>query len=55
MHIRWTALCDLFLILIVNSAYDALSRVLLEQAALKLGLGSNNGLRWNVSTKLDDI
>ncbi|KAJ7776119.1 hypothetical protein B0H16DRAFT_1879540 [Mycena metata] len=36
---RVTLLCDLFLILIAGSAYDARSRVLLEQAALKLGLG----------------
>lgn len=39
LDIRWTVLCDLFLILIADSVYDARSRVLLEQAALKLGLG----------------
>jgi hypothetical protein len=39
LDIRWTVLCDLFLILIADSVYDARSRVLLEQIALKLGLG----------------
>ncbi|KAF9255780.1 DUF726-domain-containing protein [Marasmius fiardii PR-910] len=39
LDIRWTILCDLFLILIADSVYDARSRVLLEQVALKLGLG----------------
>ncbi|KAF7309181.1 hypothetical protein MKEN_01120700 [Mycena kentingensis (nom. inval.)] len=39
LDIRWTVLCDLFLILIADSVYDARSRVLLERAALKLGLG----------------
>ncbi|KAF7347241.1 DUF726-domain-containing protein [Mycena venus] len=39
LDIRWTVLCDLFLILIADSVYDARSRVLLEQAAHKLGLG----------------
>ncbi|KAJ6606805.1 hypothetical protein B0H10DRAFT_2074448 [Mycena sp. CBHHK59/15] len=39
LDIRWTVLCDLFLLLIADSVYDARSRVLLEQAALKLGLG----------------
>ena len=39
LDIRWTVLCDLFLILIADSVYDARSRVLLEQVALKLGLG----------------
>ena len=39
MDIRWTVLCDLFLILIADSVYDARSRVLLESVALKLGLG----------------
>ncbi|KAJ6520544.1 hypothetical protein C8R45DRAFT_1205489 [Mycena sanguinolenta] len=39
LDIRWTVLCDLFLILIADSVYDARSRVLLEQAAVKLGLG----------------
>lgn len=39
LDIRWTILCDLFLILIADSVYDARSRVLLEQVAFKLGLG----------------
>ncbi|KAL1749311.1 hypothetical protein HDZ31DRAFT_79137 [Schizophyllum fasciatum] len=39
LDIRWTILCDLFLILIADSVYDARSRVLLEHVALKLGLG----------------
>ena len=39
LDIRWTVLCDLFLILIADSVYDARSRVLLESVALKLGLG----------------
>ena len=39
MDIRWTVLCDLFLIIIADSVYDARSRVLLEMVALKLGLG----------------
>lgn len=39
LDIRWTVLCDLFLILIADSVYDARSRVLLENVASKLGLG----------------
>lgn len=39
LDIRWTILCDLFLILIADSVYDARSRVLLEKVACKLGLG----------------
>ena len=39
LDIRWTVLCDLFLILIADSVYDARSRVLLEAVAIKLGLG----------------
>ena len=39
LDIRWTVLCDLFLILVADSVYDARSRVLLESVALKLGLG----------------
>lgn len=39
LDIRWTVLCDLFLILIADSVYDARSRVLLEIVAAKLGLG----------------
>ncbi|CCO32998.1 putative membrane protein C6F6,13c [Rhizoctonia solani AG-1 IB] len=39
LDIRWTVLCDLFLILIADSVYDSRSRVLLETVASKLGLG----------------
>ena len=39
LDIRWTVLCDLFLVLIADSVYDARSRVLLENVANKLGLG----------------
>ena len=39
LDIRWTVLCDLFLLLIADSVYDARSRVLLEKVAHKLGLG----------------
>lgn len=39
LDIRWTVLCDLFLLLIADSVYDARSRVLLEHVAVKLGLG----------------
>ncbi|KAJ8507216.1 hypothetical protein ONZ45_g10403 [Pleurotus djamor] len=39
LDIRWTVLCDLFLVLIADSVYDARSRVLLEKVASKLGLG----------------
>lgn len=39
LDIRWTVLCDLFLIMIADSVYDARSRVLLERVASRLGLG----------------
>lgn len=39
LDIRWTVLCDLFLILIADSVYDSRSRMLLENVAAKLGLG----------------
>src|SRR6266576_813570 len=39
LDIRWTVLCDLFLVLIADSVYDARSRVLIELVAQKLGLG----------------
>ncbi|KAG8709814.1 hypothetical protein FRC09_000456 [Ceratobasidium sp. 395] len=39
LDIRWTVLCDLFLILIADSVYDSRSRVLLEIVATKLELG----------------
>ncbi|ORY29519.1 hypothetical protein BCR39DRAFT_531941 [Naematelia encephala] len=37
LDIRWTVLCDLFLVLIADSVYDARSRVFLEQVASQLG------------------
>lgn len=39
LDIRWTVLCDLFLLLVADSVYDARSRVLLELMAESLGLG----------------
>jgi len=39
LDIRWTVICDLFLISVADSVYDARSRVLLERVAEKLGLG----------------
>jgi len=39
LDIRWTVLCDLFLVLIADSVYDARSRVLLETVAIHLGFG----------------
>ena len=39
LDIRWTVLCDLFLLVVADSVYDSRSRVLLEQLAQKLGLG----------------
>jgi hypothetical protein len=39
LDIRWTVLRDRFLVLAADSVYDARSRVLLENVALKLGLG----------------
>lgn len=38
LDIRWTVLCDLFLVLTADSVYDARSRVLLERIAEALGL-----------------
>lgn len=38
LDIRWTVLCDLFLILVADSVYDARSRALLEAVAVKIGL-----------------
>ncbi|KAG8836349.1 hypothetical protein FRC17_005635 [Serendipita sp. 399] len=46
LDIRWTILCDLFLILIADSVYDARSRVLLEMVASKLGLGWSEVVRF---------
>ncbi|KAI5466178.1 hypothetical protein BGZ63DRAFT_347510 [Mariannaea sp. PMI_226] len=38
IDLRWTVLCDLFLILIADSIYDARSRVLLERVGESLGI-----------------
>lgn len=38
LDLRWTVLCDLFLVLTADSVYDARSRVLLERVASYLGL-----------------
>ncbi|PWY98938.1 DUF726-domain-containing protein [Testicularia cyperi] len=38
LDLRWTVLCDLFLVLTADSVYDARSRVLLERVAAQLGL-----------------
>ncbi|KAL6868674.1 DUF726 domain-containing protein [Trichoderma novae-zelandiae] len=38
IDLRWTVLCDLFLILIADSVYDARSRVLLERVGKSLGI-----------------
>ncbi|KAK4687619.1 hypothetical protein P7C73_g2499, partial [Tremellales sp. Uapishka_1] len=37
LDIRWTVLCDLFLVLIADSVYDSRSRVFLERVANALG------------------
>ncbi|KAF5343452.1 hypothetical protein D9758_011825 [Tetrapyrgos nigripes] len=39
LDIRFTILCDLFLLLIADSHYDSRSRTLLESVSTKLGLG----------------
>ncbi|KAH0556784.1 hypothetical protein GP486_005430 [Trichoglossum hirsutum] len=38
IDIRWTVLCDLFLVLIADSVYDSRSRVLLEYVAKFIGI-----------------
>ncbi|PHH91433.1 hypothetical protein CDD83_441 [Cordyceps sp. RAO-2017] len=38
IDLRWTVLCDLFLILIADSVYDARSRVLLERVGASLDI-----------------
>ena len=38
IDLRWTVLCDLFLVLIADSIYDSRSRVLLEQVGAALGV-----------------
>ncbi|EJT46431.1 integral membrane protein [Trichosporon asahii var. asahii CBS 2479] len=39
LDIRWTVLCDLFLVLVADSLYDARSRAFLERVANALGFG----------------
>ncbi|TXT10934.1 hypothetical protein VHUM_01685 [Vanrija humicola] len=39
LDIRWTVLCDLFLVLIADSVYDSRSRTFLERVANALGFG----------------
>lgn len=46
LDVRWTVLCDLFLVLIADSVYDARSRVLLENVASKLGLGWSEVIKF---------
>jgi len=46
LDIRWTVICDLFLISVADSVYDARSRVLLERVAEKLGLGWSDVIRF---------
>jgi hypothetical protein len=46
LDIRWTLLCDLFLVLTADSVYDSRSRVLLEQVANHLGLGWKDLVRF---------
>lgn len=38
IDIRWTVLCDLFLVLVADSVYDARSRTLLERVAKELNV-----------------
>ncbi|RPA77290.1 DUF726-domain-containing protein [Ascobolus immersus RN42] len=38
IDIRWTVLCDLFLVLVADSVYDARSRTMLENVGLHLGI-----------------
>lgn len=38
IDLRWTVLCDLFLVLIADSVYDARSRILLERVAKMLDI-----------------
>ncbi|OLL22392.1 putative membrane protein [Neolecta irregularis DAH-3] len=38
LDVRWTVLCDLFLLLVNDGAYDSRARVLLERIGLVLGL-----------------
>ncbi|UZJ52801.1 hypothetical protein CBS101457_002121 [Exobasidium rhododendri] len=47
LDLRWTVLCDLFLVLTADSVYDSRSRVLLEWVAFELGL------QWMDVTKFE--
>lgn len=38
IDLRWTVLCDLFLVLIADSIYDSRSRVLLERVGMSMGV-----------------
>jgi hypothetical protein len=47
LDLRWTILCDLFLVLIADSVYDARSRVLLER------MGAHLGIEWIDITRFE--
>ena len=47
LDLRWTVLCDLFLVLIADSIYDARSRVLLER------MGNHLGIAWIDITRFE--
>src|SRR5579859_766204 len=47
LDLRWTVLCDLFLVLIADSVYDARSRVLLER------MGAHLGVEWLDITRFE--
>nr|ODN85187.1 hypothetical protein L203_05139 [Cryptococcus depauperatus CBS 7841] len=46
LDIRWTVLCDLFLVLIADSVFDARSRTFLMQIAASLGFGWLDVIRF---------
>jgi hypothetical protein len=47
LDLRWTVLCDLFLVLIADSVYDARSRVLLER------MGAHLNVEWLDITRFE--
>ena len=47
LDLRWTILCDLFLVLIADSVYDARSRVLLER------MGAHLNIEWLDITRFE--
>ena len=49
LDLRWTVLCDLFLVLTADSVYDARSRTLLEHVAESVGL------TWMDVTKFETV